>query len=143
VTRERIQIVTDANDAAADRLYRQAVALAHPAEYEGFGFTPLEAMARGCPVLASDIPAIREISGPGALLLPPHDGDAWTDAIARIFADPSLRDSLRDRGRRTVASYSWERTARNLCELLLAAGGQERKPARDDPNVAPDDGQAR
>jgi glycosyltransferase involved in cell wall biosynthesis len=118
--RDRIQIVTDANDADADRLYRGAVALAHPAEYEGFGFTPLEAMARDCPVVASDIPAIREISGAGSLLVPPRDEAAWAAAIARVFSDPSLRASLRERGRQTVARYSWERTARKLCELLLA-----------------------
>ena len=119
---DRIHIVTEANDADADRLYREAVALAHPAEYEGFGFTPLEAMARDCPVLASDIPAIREISGDGALLLPPRDEQAWAEAIARVFADASLRDSLRKRGRQTVAAYSWERTARELCGLLLSVG---------------------
>jgi glycosyltransferase involved in cell wall biosynthesis len=140
---DRIRIVTDANDADADRLYRQAVALAHPSEYEGFGFTPLEAMARGCPVLASDIPAIREISGAGALLLPPGDEHAWTEAIVRVFADPSLRDSLRERGLRTVASYSWERTARELCELLLEVGRRRGKLAREEPHVSPDDGQAR
>jgi glycosyltransferase involved in cell wall biosynthesis len=126
--RDRIEIVTDASDADADRLYREAVALAHPAEYEGFGFTPLEAMARGCPVLASDIPPIREISGAGALLLPPRDENAWADAIRRVFADRSLRESLRERGRRTVAGYSWERTARELCELLLAVGRGRRPP---------------
>jgi glycosyltransferase involved in cell wall biosynthesis len=118
----RIRVLTDATDADADRLYRKAVALALPSEYEGFGFTPLEAMARDCPVLASDIPAVREISGRGALLLPPRDEKAWAEAVARVFTDPSLRDSLRERGRRTVAGYSWERTARELCALLLAVG---------------------
>jgi glycosyltransferase involved in cell wall biosynthesis len=140
--RDRIRIVTDANDADADRLYRGAVALAHPAEYEGFGFTPLEAMARDCPVVASDIPAIREISSTGALLVPPRDEYAWAEAITRVFADPSLREALRDRGRKTVAAYSWERTARELCGLLLAAGGRGRKPAGDDPDVAPHDGKS-
>jgi glycosyltransferase involved in cell wall biosynthesis len=139
----RIRIVTDATDADADRLYREAVALAHPAEYEGFGFTPLEAMARGCPVLASDIPAIREISGPGALLLPPRDEEAWARAITRVFADPSLRDSLRERGRRTVASYSWDRTARELCELLLAVGRRRPHLAREEPDVPRDNRHAR
>jgi glycosyltransferase involved in cell wall biosynthesis len=135
---DRVHIVTDASDADADLLYREAVALALPSEYEGFGFTPLEAMARGCPVLASDIPAIREISGPGALLLPPRDEAAWADAIARIFSDRSLRESLRERGRRTVSRYSWDQTARELCALLLAVGRQ-RNPARDEPDVPRDD----
>lgn len=119
---DRIHVVTDATDADVDRFYRGAVALALPSEYEGFGFTPLEAMARGCPVLASDIPAIREISGAGALLLPPRAEDAWAVAITRVFTDESLRESLRERGRQTVAGYSWERTAREVCELLLTVG---------------------
>jgi glycosyltransferase involved in cell wall biosynthesis len=139
----RIEVITDATDADVEGLYREAVALALPSEYEGFGFTPLEAMARGCPVLASDIPAIREISGAGALLLPPRDEGAWAEAIARIFADESLRDSLRERGRRTVASYSWERTARQLCELLLAVGRGRGELARKHPHIPRNQGQPR
>jgi glycosyltransferase involved in cell wall biosynthesis len=130
-----IEIVTDATDADVDSLYREAVAFALPSEYEGFGFTPLEAMSRGCPVLASDIPAIREISGTGAQLLPPRDEGAWADAITRVFEDASLRDSLRERGTQRVASYSWERTARELCALLLAVGRGRRKLAREDPDI--------
>jgi glycosyltransferase involved in cell wall biosynthesis len=140
--RDRIQLVTDATDTEADRFYREAVALAHPSEYEGFGFTPLEAMARDCPVIASDIPAIREISGDGALLVAPRDEEAWAAAIARVFADASLRESLRERGRRTVARYSWERTARELCELLLAVRGRRRELAREDPDVPAHERQA-
>ena len=141
VARDRIEIITDANDADADRLYREAVALAHPSVYEGFGFTPLEAMTRGCPVLASDIPAVREISGSGALLLPPDDEMAWAEAIRRIFDDSRLREELRERGRRTVASYSWDRTARQLCALLLTVGGGGNGLARENPDVPRDDGQ--
>jgi glycosyltransferase involved in cell wall biosynthesis len=140
--RDRIEFVLDATDADADRLYREAVALVHPAEYEGFGFTPLEAMARGCPVVASDIPAVREISGEGALLVPPRDEQAWAEAITRVFHDEALRESLRERGRRTVARYSWEHAARELCELLLTLGHGRRQPPSDDPDVAHDDREA-
>jgi glycosyltransferase involved in cell wall biosynthesis len=92
-----------------------------PSRYEGFGFTPLEAMARGCPVLASDIPPIREISSPGALLLPLDDEAAWAEAIRRVVAEDSLREELRVRGAQTVARYSWQTTARELCRLFLEA----------------------
>jgi len=102
-----------------DALYRSATALLLPSRYEGFGFTPLEAMTRGCPVLASDIPPLREVSGEGAMLLPLDDEDAWADGIRRIVADASLRDDLRRRGADTAAHYSWERTARELCGLFL------------------------
>src|SRR6185503_13283389 len=69
--RDQISIISDAADSDVDALYRSAIALLLPSTYEGFGFTPLEAMSRGCPVLSSDIPAVREVSGAGALLLPP------------------------------------------------------------------------
>lgn len=119
--RDRIEIVSDADDAAIDALYRSARALVLPSRYEGFGFTPLEAMARGCPVLASDIPPLREVSSPGALLLPLDDEEAWARAIQRVVADERVRAALRDRGTQTVARYSWDDTARRLCRLFARA----------------------
>lgn len=115
---ERLRIVADADDREIDRLYRGATALLLPSLYEGFGFAPLEAMTRGCPVVASDIPPLREVCGSGALLLPPEDEFAWVDAIRRVSRDERLRSELRHRGARTVARFSWLKTARNVCGLL-------------------------
>jgi glycosyltransferase involved in cell wall biosynthesis len=115
----RIDVVSDADDAELDGLYRGALALVHPSLYEGFGFTPLEAMARGCPVLESDIPPLREVSGDGALVLR-LDAEAWADGIRRVVTDEALRTDLRRRGEATAARYSWDWTARSLCELFLS-----------------------
>lgn len=115
---DRIQVVSDADDGELDCLYRGATALVLPSRYEGFGFTPLEAMGRGCPVLASDIPSVREISGSGAMLLPLEDEAAWVDAIRRIVAAEPLRAELRERGFATVSRYSWLETARGVCRVL-------------------------
>jgi glycosyltransferase involved in cell wall biosynthesis len=123
--RDRIRIVVTPDDVEVDRLYRGALALLHASRYEGFGFTPLEAMARDCPVVASDIPAIREVSGAGALLLPLED-EAWVDGLRRLERNGHLRDELRARGRETVARYSWRTTARQLCELFLRTGSRSR-----------------
>ena len=103
------------------RLYADATAFVFPSLYEGFGFPPLEAMARGCPVLASDIPSLREIAGDGALLLA-LDEQVWAQAIRRVVSDPGLRDELRERGRRNVDRYSWQQTAREVCALLESVG---------------------
>ena len=119
--RDRIRVVAGPDDDAVDRLYRGAVGLLHPARYEGFGFTPLEAMSRGCPVIASDIPAVREIAGSGAMLLPLEEG-AWSQAIGRLEREQALREDLRSRGRATAAAYSWAETARQLCTLFLRTG---------------------
>ena len=116
----QVTVLEDGSDATVDGLLRAATALALPSRYEGFGFTPLEAMARGCPVLASDIPAVREVSGAGALLLPVDDEVAWADAIRRVAGDARVRADLRARGAETVARYSWQETARELCGLFTA-----------------------
>jgi glycosyltransferase involved in cell wall biosynthesis len=120
--RDSTHIILNPSDAELDRLYRGALAVALPSFYEGFGFTPLEAMSRGRPVLASDIPAVREVSGTGALLLP-LDVEAWAEGIRRVVGDPALRADLAARGRRTVERYSWERTARSVCEVFLKVAG--------------------
>jgi glycosyltransferase involved in cell wall biosynthesis len=119
--RGRIELRSDVPDAELERLYRFAVALLLPSVYEGFGFTALEAMGRGCPVLASDIPALREISGSGALLLPLGDEAAWAEAMRRVVVDESLRAHLRARGAETVARYSWDQTARGVLDVLSHA----------------------
>jgi glycosyltransferase involved in cell wall biosynthesis len=121
--RERIELRHDVADGDLDRLYRNASTCVLPSHYEGFGFTALEAMARGCPVLASDIPAVREVSGDGAWLLPPDDESAWAGAIRRVSRDRELRDKLRQQGRTIAQRYSWEHTARRVCGLFLRVGG--------------------
>jgi glycosyltransferase involved in cell wall biosynthesis len=120
--RTRIEIRRDVSDRELDGLYRGAAMLVLPSRYEGFGFTALEAMARGCPVLESDIPALREVSGDGAWLLPVDDGAAWTDAMRRVLGDERLSHELRHRGEETVRRYSWDDTARNVCRLFLRVG---------------------
>lgn len=115
--RDRIEIRGGVGDGELDSLYRSAIALVHPAVYEGFGFTPLEAMARGCPVVASDIPALRETAGDGALLVA-IDRPAWTEALEQAAGDDALRASLRSRGKRRVALFSWQEAARALCHVF-------------------------
>ena len=117
-TRTRVRMIHDADDHDLDGLYRGATALLLPSRYEGFAFTPLEAMARGCPVLASDIPAVREISGGGAMLLPLNDELSWAAALRQVAIDGAAREALSARGIDHVARYSWQATARQLCDLF-------------------------
>jgi glycosyltransferase involved in cell wall biosynthesis len=116
--RDRIELRTNASDDDIEHLYATSAALFLPSTYEGFGFTPLEAMARGCPVVESDIPSLREISGDGALLVRPDDQAGWRDAMRRVLTDPDLAARLQERGSATVARYSWTATARGVLEVL-------------------------
>jgi glycosyltransferase involved in cell wall biosynthesis len=119
-SRDRIELRTSASDDDVERLYATSAALFLPSTYEGFGFTPLEAMARGCPVVESDIPSLREISGDGALLVRPDDQPGWRDAMQRVLTDRGLTADLQARGTKTVARYSWEATARGVLEVFLS-----------------------
>ena len=121
--RDRIDVVVAPTDGELDRLYRRAVATVLPSLREGFGFTPLEAMARGCPVLASDLPALREVLADGALLLPLGSQRPWVDAVRRIAADSTLRGDFQGRARKVLERYSWERTARAVCDLFRSLNG--------------------
>ncbi len=115
--------VTD--DGVLDALYRQAVALAHPARYEGFGLTPLEAMARGCPVVVSDAACLPEVVGDGGIVVPTGDVDSLTDALAGLIDGPGERTRWAAAGRARATGFSWEASAaahRRAYEAALAVG---------------------
>jgi glycosyltransferase involved in cell wall biosynthesis len=105
-------------------LYASCVALVHPALYEGFGLTPLEAMVQGAPVLVADTSALPEVVGDAALLLPPVAPEAWADAMERILSDHALRKDLSERGRIQAGHFSWERCARQTVDVYAAADSE-------------------
>ncbi|MGA1802654.1 glycosyltransferase family 4 protein [Rhizobium sp. HT1-10] len=107
-------------DAEIVALERHATAFVFPSLYEGFGIPPLEAMTQGCPVLASDIPAVREACGTAALYFDPTRQAELTAAIRRICDEPALRQSLKDEGRLNVGRFSWDRSAVSILDMLAA-----------------------
>jgi glycosyltransferase involved in cell wall biosynthesis len=109
---ERVLIAGFVDDADLVPLIAGAAALVHPSRDEGFGFTPLEAMAVGTPVIASDAGSLPEVAGGGALLADPDDVGAWRDAIEAVTGDRAVRDRLVASGRAHQAQFTWERTAR-------------------------------
>lgn len=89
-----------------------AAALVHPSIFEGFGMTPLEAMAAGVPCVVASGGSLPEVVGDAALSVPPQDGEAWADAIRRLVTDSGLRARLVESGRRRAAGFTWADTAR-------------------------------
>jgi glycosyltransferase involved in cell wall biosynthesis len=92
-------------------IYNLALVLAHPAWYEGFGMSPLEAMACGTPVVVSENSSLPEVVGDAGLLVPPDDPDAWREALEKVLADIELAAGLRRRGLLRAAELTWVRTA--------------------------------
>jgi glycosyltransferase involved in cell wall biosynthesis len=87
-------IETSADDAEVTQAYRDASVAVCPSAFEGFGLTPIEAVASGVPVVASDIPPHREFVGGAARFAPPGDYEAMAraieDAMGAAPADPAL-----------------------------------------------------
>lgn len=92
-------------------LYHMADCYVAPSIYEGFGLTPLEAMACGTPVIAADASCTPEVVGDAALLIASEDVVGYGDAIRRVLADDDFARDLRSRGLRRAAHFTWERTA--------------------------------
>jgi len=95
-------------------LYGGAEVLAYPSHFEGFGLPVVEAMACGTPVVTTDVPALREVSGGAAVLVPLGDEMALADAVATIVGDPQARSAARAKGLARAATFSWEGSAEQL-----------------------------
>ena len=95
-------------------LYSLADVLAWPTLYEGFGLPPLEAMACGTPVVCSNRSSLPEVVGDAALMFPPNDVDAITDALERALFDEATRARLIERGYTRPPLFTWELAAQKL-----------------------------
>lgn len=93
-------------------LHAGALALIQPSLYEGFGLTALEAMSAGTPVIASEVPGLREVCGESASYFDPRDPEALAAAMAQLAAEARLRSELAQRGLRRAAELSWDDCAR-------------------------------
>lgn len=94
-----------------DALYAAATALLFLSRAEGFGFPILEAMAKGCPVIASDATSHPEVAGDAALLVDPDDQAGVAARIERLLQEPALAGSLRERGRLRSQAFPWRAVA--------------------------------
>ena len=101
--------------------YRRADLLLHTADAEGFGLPVIEAMACGCPVVASDIPVLREVGGRAATFCPVGDIDNWQAAIKRLLSekaeDSGAWELRRNRGIAQGARFSWAGNARATADV--------------------------
>lgn len=103
----RVSFTGPVTEARLSRLYREAAILVFPSLYEGFGLPAIEAMAAGCPVIASATTALGEIAGEACLRVDPSDDLAIASAISSLIDDPQLRASLQSKGLKRCSLYGW------------------------------------
>src|SRR5207247_7335759 len=91
--------------------YQSASLFAFPSLYEGFGLPPLEAMANGTPVLASNVSSLPEVLGDAALLVNPENVFEISKGLKHLLFDTSLRSNLIEKGLEQSRKYSWKKSA--------------------------------
>jgi glycosyltransferase involved in cell wall biosynthesis len=111
---DRVRRLGRISDGDLDRLLAGAVALVYPSRYEGYGLPLAEAMAVGCPVIASSATALPEVVGDAGLLVDPDDVAGWTEAMLRLLDDGMLRARLIAAGRERTRGLTADETARRL-----------------------------
>jgi glycosyltransferase involved in cell wall biosynthesis len=92
-------------------IYSAAESFVYPSLYEGFGLPLIEAMACGTPVVTANTSSLAEVGDGAALLINPRSVEQIADALFRLHVEPGLRRSLRERGLRRAADYTWEDAA--------------------------------
>jgi glycosyltransferase involved in cell wall biosynthesis len=99
------------DDAARLALLRASSLFVFASYYEGFGLPPLEAMAEGIPVVASNAASLPEILGDAALCVAPDDVEGLARAMRTILSQPALAHQLSKAGRERAAQFTWEACA--------------------------------
>lgn len=105
-------------------LYSAARLYACPSLYEGFGFTVLEAMACGTPVVCSDAASLPEVAGDAALYADAQEPDAFATAMYQVFTDREVRRALIERGQRNLRRFSWTEAANSCLGLYAEVTGK-------------------
>jgi glycosyltransferase involved in cell wall biosynthesis len=124
----RAKFVGFVADALLPALYAAADLFVYPTLYEGFGLPPLEAMACGCPVIASNAASLPEVTGDAAVAVDPYDVSSMAQAMRSVLEDAVLRARLRLRGLRRAKQFTWQRCAQETAEVYRAASSVRAEP---------------
>jgi glycosyltransferase involved in cell wall biosynthesis len=111
------QYIGRVSDGELRALYEAAACFVYPTYYEGFGLTTIEAMACGCPVVASNIAVLRETCGDAALFCDPFSPDDIARQVIRVLDEPELAARLVTNGRQRSAALTWERAAQSMAAI--------------------------
>jgi len=107
----RTQFLSYVSDAHLSELYARASVFAFLSEYEGFGLTPLEALAAGVPPVVLDTPVAREVYRDAAIFVAAGDLEATANQLRRFLTDPAAGRDLVSRAPDLLRQYSWEAAA--------------------------------
>jgi glycosyltransferase involved in cell wall biosynthesis len=105
-------------------LYEHAAAYVFPSLSEGFGLPGLEAMAHGCPVVSSSATCLPEVYGDAAEYFDPISVEDIAKSIKKVVTSKVVQKTLRQKGKKQAAKYSWKRMAEQTLEVYKQALGE-------------------
>jgi len=118
---ERVDLLGYVEASSLPAVYRGSTALVHPSHYEGFGLPVAEAMASGTPVIAADVPALREIANNAAEWIDPNDDTTISQALSKLSKDRDRRQELSHRGLEQAKRFSWDKCAEKTEQVYRRA----------------------
>lgn len=116
--RPTVELLKHVTDATLAQLFARSTCLIQASYHEGFGLPVVEAMAVGCPVVASDIPVMHEIGGDAAIYFPVYSSDALAAAITRLLNEDGLRGRLAAAGKKNASRFRWSYTAEETAKVF-------------------------
>jgi Glycosyltransferase len=128
---DRIILTGYVTDTELIWLYSNCYASLYPSVFEGFGLPVLEGMQFGAPTLSSNATSMPEVAGDAAILLSPHDPEAWTQGMLGLASDPDKRHRLGLAARAHAKQFDWKRSAASMLAIYEEA---MRAPKRTDMN---------
>jgi len=99
-------------------LYKESIFLSYPSFYEGFGFPPLEAMARSLPVITSNVSSLPEVVENSAITINPYDVNDLAKTMELLIYNQDLRTNLINKGKEQVKKFSWGKAAKQYLDLF-------------------------
>lgn len=123
--RQRVSLSSYVGGEELTRLYATAAVFAFPSEYEGFGFTPLEALRYGIPPIVLDTAIAREVYGPAARYIAADlsDRTELADAVVELLTNGAARDAILRHAAEVLARYDWNRAATATLRAIEEAAG--------------------
>lgn len=119
-TAPRMRFLGQVNDRAViEAQYRRAAVLVFPSLYEASPLPPTEAMRFGCPVVAADIPSLRERCAGAAIYCDPHDVGSIVDQVQSLVGDDDLWQLQQKRGLEQAGRFSWETQVRQVLDQIV------------------------